>query len=55
MLCGLTRLASRIKLFWFVLWNREAHCRPACLWCKYAEFCYGIKEEIETVYGEPFE
>ena len=55
MLCGLTRLASRIKMAWWVLWHPKFHCKPQCLWCKYFEMCHGTKEALETIFGEPFE
>ena len=55
MLCGLTRLASRIKMCWYVMTHKEYKCKPHCLWCKYFDVCYDVKENIETVFGEPLE
>ena len=42
MLCGLTRILSRIKLSWYVTWHKEWKCFPipACLFCEYWETCW---------------
>ena len=63
MFFGLTRLASRIKLAWFVLMNPEWKCKPWCLNCEYFDNClyeYEVEigesiEYLEIVDGEQIE
>lgn len=55
MLCGLTRILSRIKLTWYVLWHKEWNCLPLpiCFCCKYWETCW---YEYQIEHGiDPYE
>lgn len=52
MSCGLTRLASRIKLALFVFRNPEWKCKPWCLGCEFFDTCL-LEYEAET--GETIE
>ena len=57
MLCGLTRILSRIKLVWFVFRNPEWKCKPWCLSCEYYDNClFEYEMEVgETIDGIPIE
>lgn len=55
MLCGLTRLVSRIKMMLYTHTHPGYHCKALCLFCQFFENCYYDKEHIEEVFGEPFE
>lgn len=57
MLCGLTRIVSRIK--WLIFFSFDREKRPfekylchACLWCKYFDDCVGDQLYIERLEKE---
>lgn len=47
MFSGLIRLASRIKLAWFVFRHPEWRCKPWCFDCEYFDTCL-YEYEVET-------
>ena len=51
MLCGLTRILSRIKLTLYVMFHKEWNClpMPTCFCCKYWETCW---YEYQVEHGE---
>lgn len=61
MFSGVTALASRIKLAWFVFRHPEWRCRPWCLNCEFFDNClyeYEVEtgqstEYLEEVEGDP--
>ena len=57
MLCGVTRILSRIKLAWFVFRHPEWKCKPWCLKCEFFDTClFEYEAETgETIEGIPLE
>lgn len=57
MLCGLTRIRSRIKLWIYVRKHSEWNCKGFCPICKYWDMCLVSKEaeEVKDAMDEKYE
>lgn len=53
MLCGVTRILSRIK--WWFFGPKQKFCKSCCMRCPYYNECKAEVEEIERIFGEIFE
>lgn len=53
MLCGQTRILSRIK--WWLFGPKTKMCKGFCPTCRFYKRCVKEVDYLEELFGEPFE
>ena len=55
MLCGLTRILSKIRWYFKYSLKNKKHAGCFCPTCKWYDQCRWEAEYVETIFGEPYE